>query len=96
MANAKSQEKENVGAPQAGDQPAGDQPAAAQDSPAESKAGGTKAKKPVKHSLRAKAGGPMVNPLTEDTFTGEPSKPVEIDAWIQMQIDDGKMEVVED
>jgi hypothetical protein len=51
--------------------------------------------KPVKVSVRAVFGGPMVNPLNEDRFTGEPSKPVVIDAWLAVQIDAGKIEIVE-
>lgn len=49
-----------------------------------------------KQSYRAVFGGPMVNPLTEDRFTGEPSKLVLADAWIDLQVNEGKLEVVED
>lgn len=46
-------------------------------------------------SLRAVFGGPMVNPLTEDCFTGEPSKPVTVDDWIKVQMEAGKIAIVE-
>lgn len=48
-----------------------------------------------KASLRAVFGGPMLNPLTEDVFTGEASKPVVIDDWLKVQIEAGKIAVVE-
>lgn len=48
--------------------------------------------KPEKFSLVAVFGGPMRNDLTGDIFTGEPSKPVVIDAWLKVQMDAGKIE----
>lgn len=47
-----------------------------------------------KVSIRAVFGGPMRNPLTEDLFTSEPSKPVELDQWLNVQIEAGKLEIV--
>lgn len=52
-------------------------------------------KLPARASVRAVFGGPMVNPLTEDRFAGEPSKPVDIDGWLKIQIEAGKIEIVE-
>lgn len=55
-----------------------------------------KAEKAAKKvSLRAVFGGPMRNPMTEDLFTSEASKPVELDAWLNTQIEAGKIEIVE-
>lgn len=48
-----------------------------------------------RHSLQAVHGGPMVNPLTEDRFEGQPSKLVTIDSWLLAQIEAGKLKVVE-
>lgn len=52
--------------------------------------------KTPKESIRAVHGGPMLNPNTQDVFTGEPSKPVVVDDWIKVQIEAGKLEVVKD
>lgn len=48
-------------------------------------------KKEEKFSLITTHGFLMVNPLTEDRFTGEPSKPVLLDSWLKTQMDAGKI-----
>jgi hypothetical protein len=54
-----------------------------------------KAPKVQKFSIQTVHGGLMRNPLTEDAFTSEPSKPVEMDSWIKVQMDAGKLVVAD-